>query len=53
VVVENVERTSGWERSRSDAAYVAARELVGPIVALTITLAACTRRRIQGVSPAR
>ncbi|MCP9463106.1 MAG: efflux RND transporter permease subunit, partial [Nitrospira sp.] len=39
VVVENVERHVRMGRSRREAAYAAARELVGPIVAMTITLA--------------
>src|SRR5687768_3023190 len=40
VVVENVERHVREGRSRIDAALVGARELLGPIVAMTITLAA-------------
>ena len=40
VVVENVERHVREGRSRIQAALVGARELVGPIVAMTITLAA-------------
>jgi multidrug efflux pump len=40
VVVENVERHIRMGKKPLDAAYVAARELVGPIVAMTITLAA-------------
>jgi len=40
VVVENVERHVHEGRTRIDAALVAARELVGPIIAMTITLAA-------------
>jgi multidrug efflux pump len=40
VVVENVERHVREGRSRVEAAIVGARELVGPIVAMTITLAA-------------
>jgi multidrug efflux pump len=40
VVVENVERHVRLGRSRVEAALFAARELVGPIVAMTITLAA-------------
>ncbi|MBC8073099.1 MAG: efflux RND transporter permease subunit [Deltaproteobacteria bacterium] len=40
VVVENVERHVREGKSRVDAALVGARELVGPIVAMTITLAA-------------
>jgi multidrug efflux pump len=40
VVVENVERHVREGNSRIDAALVGARELVGPIVAMTITLAA-------------
>jgi multidrug efflux pump len=39
VVVENVERHLRLGKSRIDAAIAAARELVGPIVAMTITLA--------------
>ncbi len=40
VVVENVERNMREGKSPMDAAYIGARELVGPIVAMTITLAA-------------
>jgi multidrug efflux pump len=40
VVVENVERNMREGKSALDAAFVGARELVGPIVAMTITLAA-------------
>ena len=40
VVVENVERHLGEGKSPLDAALVGARELVGPIIAMTITLAA-------------
>ncbi|MFN0244018.1 MAG: efflux RND transporter permease subunit [Planctomycetota bacterium] len=40
VVVENVERHVREGRSRIDAALIGARELVGPIIAMTITLAA-------------
>src|SRR5216110_3380948 len=40
VVVENVERHIRNGQSRIDAAVAAARELVGPIIAMTITLAA-------------
>jgi len=40
VVVENVERHLGEGRSPLEAALVGARELVGPIIAMTITLAA-------------
>jgi multidrug efflux pump len=40
VVVENVVRHMNLGRSPLGAAWVAARELVGPIVAMTITLAA-------------
>jgi len=40
VVVENVERHVREGRSRVDAALLGARELVGPIIAMTITLAA-------------
>jgi multidrug efflux pump len=40
VVVENVERHLSEGRSPIDAALVGARELVGPIIAMTITLAA-------------
>jgi len=40
VVVENVERHLGEGKSPLDAALQGARELVGPIIAMTITLAA-------------
>jgi multidrug efflux pump len=40
VVVENVERHMREGKSALEAAYIGARELVGPIVAMTITLAA-------------
>ncbi len=40
VVVENVERHLGMGKSPLEAALVGARELVGPIIAMTITLAA-------------
>jgi multidrug efflux pump len=40
VVVENVERHVRMGKSRIEAAIAAARELVGPIIAMTITLAA-------------
>ncbi len=40
VVVENVERHIGEGKSPLDAALLGARELVGPIIAMTITLAA-------------
>ena len=40
VVVENVERHVRLGKSRTEAALAAARELLGPIVAMTITLAA-------------
>jgi multidrug efflux pump len=40
VVVENVERHMREGKSPIDAAYLGARELVGPIVAMTITLGA-------------
>ena len=40
VVVENVERHMRLGRTAFDAAILGARELVGPIVAMTITLAA-------------
>ena len=40
VVVENVERHVREGKSRLDAALIGARELVGPIIAMTITLAA-------------
>ena len=40
VVVENVERHVREGRTRIDAALVGARELVGPVLAMTITLAA-------------
>ncbi|MGH7445287.1 MAG: efflux RND transporter permease subunit [Longimicrobiales bacterium] len=39
VVVENVERHIRLGKSRIDAAIASARELVGPIIAMTITLA--------------
>jgi multidrug efflux pump len=39
VVVENVERHVREGRSRTEAALIGARELVGPIIAMTITLA--------------
>jgi multidrug efflux pump len=39
VVVENVERHVRQGRSRVEAALIGARELLGPIVAMTITLA--------------
>lgn len=39
VVVENVERHVSEGKSRIEAALVGARELVGPIIAMTITLA--------------
>jgi multidrug efflux pump len=40
VVVENVARHLGLGKSALEAALVGARELVGPIIAMTITLAA-------------
>jgi multidrug efflux pump len=40
VVVENIERHVREGRTRIDAAILGARELVGPIIAMTITLAA-------------
>ncbi|OFX26442.1 MAG: multidrug efflux protein [Anaeromyxobacter sp. RBG_16_69_14] len=40
VVVENVERHVRMGKSRKEAALVGARELVGPIIAMTITLVA-------------
>jgi len=40
VVVENVERHLGEGKSPLDAALIGARELVGPIIAMTVTLAA-------------
>jgi multidrug efflux pump len=40
VVVENVTRHMGLGKSARDAALIGARELVGPIIAMTITLAA-------------
>jgi multidrug efflux pump len=40
VVVENIERHLGEGKSPMEAALLGARELVGPIVAMTITLAA-------------
>src|SRR5204863_749339 len=39
VVVENVERHVRQGQSRIDAALIGARELLGPIIAMTITLA--------------
>ncbi|MFN7395608.1 MAG: efflux RND transporter permease subunit, partial [bacterium] len=39
VVVENVQRHVREGKSRTDAALISARELVGPIIAMTITLA--------------
>jgi multidrug efflux pump len=39
VVVENVERHVRLGKSRIDAALIGARELLGPIIAMTITLA--------------
>jgi multidrug efflux pump len=49
VMVENVERHLGEGKPPFEAALVAARELVGPIVAMTITLAAVyTPVAIQG-----
>lgn len=39
VVVENVQRHIREGRSRWDAALIGARELVGPVIAMTITLA--------------
>jgi multidrug efflux pump len=40
VVVENVERHIGEGKTPVDAALLGARELVGPVIAMTITLAA-------------
>jgi multidrug efflux pump len=40
VVVENIERHLREGRSRSEAALLGARELAGPIIAMTVTLAA-------------
>src|SRR6185503_8428798 len=40
VVVENVERHVRQGKSRIEAALAGARELIGPIIAMTITLAA-------------
>ena len=40
IVVENVERHLGEGKSPMDAALLGARELVGPIIAMTLTLAA-------------
>jgi multidrug efflux pump len=40
VVVENVERHLREGRTPLDAALIGVRELVGPIIAMTITLAA-------------
>jgi multidrug efflux pump len=39
VVVENVERHMREGRSKIQAAFIGARELVGPVIAMTITLA--------------
>ncbi len=40
VVVENIERHIREGQSRTDAAILGARELVGPVISMTITLAA-------------
>ena len=40
VVVENIERHVREGRTRTEAALLGARELIGPIIAMTITLAA-------------
>jgi multidrug efflux pump len=40
VVVENIERHIREGKSRTDAAILGARELVGPVISMTITLAA-------------
>jgi multidrug efflux pump len=40
VVVENVERHLGEGKSPQEAALLGARELIGPVIAMTITLAA-------------
>src|SRR5882762_1061302 len=49
VVVENVERHIADGMSRMNAALVGARELIGPIIAMTITLAAVyTPNALQG-----
>jgi multidrug efflux pump len=40
VVVENVERHIRMGKTRVDAAIASARELIGPIIAMTVTLAA-------------
>src|ERR1041384_4610680 len=49
VVVENIERHIAEGMSRTNAALVGARELIGPIIAMTITLAAVyTQIAIQG-----
>jgi multidrug efflux pump len=40
VMVENIERHLREGRSRAEAAVIGARELIGPIIAMTITLAA-------------
>ena len=40
VVVENIERHVHEGRTRLDAALLGARELIGPIIAMTVTLAA-------------
>src|SRR5256886_4108317 len=49
VVVENVERHMREGMSRMNAALKGARELIGPVIAMTITLAAvCTPIALQG-----
>ncbi len=40
VVVENIERHVRMGKSRVDAALAGARELIGPVIAMTVTLAA-------------
>src|SRR5512136_281699 len=46
VVVENVERHLGLGKSSLEAALIGARELVGPIIAMTVTLAAVMSARL-------
>ena len=48
VVVENVERHVRLGKSRIDAALIGARELFGPIIAMTITLATVYTRSVPG-----
>lgn len=44
VVVENIERHLREGRSKREAALLGARELLGPVIAMTVTLAASTCR---------